>query len=138
MKSTLSIAGKLSFLVFLFLLLFVFAMFQGGFLSGFLFFGFLPVFLYHLGLLVYPIGKWEVTRELSNHVVRTGDRVAVTVRIKRSVPFPLYYCVCEEVFPDTLQQVGDRTERHRHMDRPDKLHVNRTIKNCFPRIPPYH
>lgn len=137
MKSTLSIAGKLSFLVFLFLLLFVFAMFQGGFLSGFLFSDFSLSFIPSraVGLSDW---KWEVTRELSNHVVRTGDRVAVTVRIKRSVPFPLYYCVCEEVFPDTLQQVGDRTERHRHMDRPDKLHVNRTIKNCFPRIPPYH
>ncbi|RYG73123.1 DUF58 domain-containing protein [Lentibacillus lipolyticus] len=133
MKDLLQFAGKLSSIVFLFLLLFVFAMFQGGFLSGFLFFGFLPIFLYLLALLFYPLKEWEVTREFSRHVVRAGDRVAVTIRIKRSVPFPLYYCVCEEIFPDTLRLVDDRTERYRWMDRPDKLHVPRTIKKIvFP------
>ncbi|TRM11552.1 DUF58 domain-containing protein [Lentibacillus cibarius] len=131
MKATFRFAGKLAFVIFLFSLLFSFAMFQGGFVSWFLFFGFLPIFLYHLGLLFYPIQKWEVTRELCRHVIHAGDRVAVTIRVRRTVPFPLYYCICEEVFPETLQKVGGDHEHYRYLDRPDKLHVNRTIKKII-------
>ncbi|GAA0430266.1 DUF58 domain-containing protein [Lentibacillus halophilus] len=131
MKAIIQFVGKLAFAIILFLLLFSFAMFQGGFVSWFLFFGFLPIFLYHLGLLLYPIQKWKVTRELSRRVIRAGDRVSVTIRIKRSTPFPLYYCIFEEVFPDTLQEVGGAPERYSDLDRPDKRHVNRTIKKII-------
>lgn len=133
MTGTIRFIGKLSFVVFLLLLLFSFAMFQGGFVSWFLFFGFLPIFLYLLGLLFYPIKKWHVTRSLSHHVTRAGGRIAVTVKIKRSIPYPLYYCICEEIFPDTLQKVDNQNEKYRHMDKPNKLQVSRKIKKIvFP------
>ncbi|SDR12148.1 DUF58 domain-containing protein [Virgibacillus salinus] len=133
MTGTIRFIGKLSFVVFLLLLLFSFAMFQGGFVSWFLFFGFLPIFLYHLGLLFYPIKRWHVTRSLSHHVIRAGGRIAVTVKIKRTIPYPLYYCICEEIFPDTLQKVDNQNEKYRNMDKPNKLQVSRKIKKIvFP------
>lgn len=133
MVSIVRFTGKLIFVVFLILLLFSFAMFQGGFVSWFLFFAFLPIFLYHIGLLFYPIKNWRVTRKISRRIVRAGDRIAVTVKINRSVPYPLYFCICEEVFPTTLQRMDNHSEKYRYMDQPGKLQVNRRIKKMvFP------
>ncbi|SFB14387.1 Uncharacterized conserved protein, DUF58 family, contains vWF domain [Lentibacillus halodurans] len=133
MNGTLRFAGKLSLVIALLLLLLSYAMFQGGFVSWFLFFGALPIFLYHLGLLFYPIKNWRVTRSLSRHVTRAGDHVQVNLLIKRSIPFPLYYCICEEIFPDSLQKVDDSHERYRYLAQPGKLHIARKIKKIvFP------
>lgn len=133
MNGNIRFIGKVSLVVFMLLLLFSFAMFQGGFVSWFLFFAALPIFLYHLGLLLYPIKKWDVTRNLSRHVTRAGDRIHVDLRIKRSFPFPLYYCICEEIFPDTLQKVDNFSERYRYLSAPGKMHINRKIKKIvFP------
>ncbi|MFD1360877.1 DUF58 domain-containing protein [Lentibacillus salinarum] len=133
MTSMIRFIGKLSFVVVLLLLLFSYAMFQGGFVSWFLFFAVLPIFLYHLGLLFYPIKNWRVTRQLSSHVTRAGDRIQVTLRLQRSFPFPLYYCICEELLPDTLQKMDDYNERYRYLDQPDKRPIPRRIKQItFP------
>lgn len=133
MNESLKFVGKLLSVVFLILLLFSFAMFQGGFTSWFLFFGFLPIFLYHLGLLLYPIHKWQVSRQFSRNVIYTGDHVNVTVKVKRTMPFPLYFCICEEVFPDTLQRTKGSNEAYRYLNEPDQIYVNRSIKKIvFP------
>ncbi|SFE25146.1 Uncharacterized conserved protein, DUF58 family, contains vWF domain [Lentibacillus persicus] len=133
MNGTIRFIGKLSFVVFMLLLLFSFAMFQGGFVSWFLFYGSLPIFLYHIGLLLYPVKKWHVSRTLSRYVVRSGDRVQVTLRIKRTFPFPLYYCVIEEILPDTLQRTDHPDERYRYLGRPERMHTTRRVKKItFP------
>ncbi|GGJ97513.1 hypothetical protein GCM10007063_19810 [Lentibacillus kapialis] len=133
MKKTIGFAAKLSFVIVLLLLLFSFAMFQGGFVSWFLFFATLPIFLYHAGLLFYPIKNWHIVRHLSHYVTRAGDRVEVKLHMKRSIPYPLYYCICEEVLPDSLQKVDDFSERHRCLRPSDKLNIPRTIKKIvFP------
>jgi|GEM_PF-173430 len=131
MKDTIRFAGKLSFVIFLLLLLFSFAMFQGGFVSWFLFFATLPIFLYHLGLLFYPIKNWRMTRNLSRYVARAGDCIEVTLHIKRSIPYPLYYCICEEVFPDSLRKADDFSERHRFLGQSDKLNISRRLKKII-------
>ncbi|TFJ92632.1 DUF58 domain-containing protein [Lentibacillus salicampi] len=133
MKEGLRFAVKLSFAIFLLLLLFSFAMFQGGFVSWFLFFGTLPIFVYHLGLLFYPIKNWHVTRELSHYVTRAGDRIQVIIRMKRSIPYPLYYCIFEEVLPDTLQKADEPSERYRLLGHPHRRRITRRIKQVvFP------
>ncbi len=38
-------------------------MFQGGFVSWFLFYSFLPFGLYAVVVLLYPLKKWNVTRD---------------------------------------------------------------------------
>ncbi|GAB3043310.1 DUF58 domain-containing protein [Virgibacillus ainsalahensis] len=133
MKENLRLVGNFGFIVVLFLVLLSFAMFQGGFTSWFLFFAFLPIFFYHFGLLLYPIKKWKVTRHLSSHLIHAGDSVSVTVKIKRLVPFPLYYCICEEIFPDTLETVDNRKDKYQYMDDSGRLNIERKIKKVvFP------
>ncbi|WP_106494707.1 DUF58 domain-containing protein [Lentibacillus sp. Marseille-P4043] len=131
MNSMMRFIGKLLFNVLLLLLLYAFAMFQGGFVSWFLFFGYLPIFLYHIGLLFYPLQKWQVTRTVSHHIVRSGDTVTVKVRMERSIPYPLYYCVCEEIFPESLKKVDNRMEKYHHLDQPEQLDYNRIIKKVL-------
>ncbi|GAB3800239.1 DUF58 domain-containing protein [Virgibacillus kimchii] len=104
-------------------------------MSWFLFFSFLPIFLYHIGLMLYPLKKWEVTRNLSRQVNRAGDSVTVQVQIKRKIPFPLYYCVFEEVLPDTLKKIDSRKDKYHFMDDPGQLIVNRQVKRIlFPSV----
>lgn len=128
MRDTFQFTGKLVFILFLFLLLFSYAMFQGGFVSWFLFYGFLPIFIYLFGMLIYPIKGLQVSRELSHHVIRAGDKVEVDIIIKRSFPFPLYYCICEELFPESLDKVDNRADKYQHMEDPAKLKITRKIK----------
>ncbi|WP_077324434.1 DUF58 domain-containing protein [Virgibacillus siamensis] len=133
MSERMKFAGKLLSVVLLIGLLFSFAMFQGGFTSWFLFFGFLPIFLYHLSLLLYPVHNWQVSRRFSRNVIRTGDHVDVTIRVKRNVPYPLYYCICEEIFPVTLQRTKGNHDAYRFLNEPYRTEVNRTIKKIvFP------
>ncbi|ALX49080.1 DUF58 domain-containing protein [Lentibacillus amyloliquefaciens] len=131
MNGSIRFIGKLSFVVFMLLLLFSFAMFQGGFVSWFLFYGALPILLYHIGLLLYPIKKWRITRRLSRHVTRAGDNLQVNLRIKRTFPYPLYYCVCEEILPDTLQKTDNASERYRYLSQPEKMNAARRIKKII-------
>lgn len=131
MKGTLRFIGNFVFILLLFLLLFSFAMFQGGFASWFLFFSFSPIFLYHIGLLLYPIKNWKITRTLSHRVIRAGDEVNVTVLIKRSIPFPLYYCIVEEMLSPTLNRIDNRKDKYYYMDEPSKLQVKRRIKKII-------
>lgn len=131
MKVSLRFIGNFAFILFLFLILFSFAMFQGGFGSWFLLFGFLPIFLYHIGLLLYPIKNWRVTRTLSRRFVRAGDEINVTVQIQRSIPFPLYYCIVEEMLSPTLNRIDNRKDKYYYMDDPNKLKVNRRIKKVI-------
>lgn len=120
-------------IIVLFMILYSYAMFQGGFVSWFLFFSFLPIFLYHLGLLFYPIHKWKVARVLSHHTLQAGGRIFVTLQIKRTIPFPLYYCIIEDNLPQTLQKIDKRLEKYMYLNKPEKLLTNRQVKKTvFP------
>src|SRR5699024_11696170 len=116
-RRSLRLIGNLILMVILFAILFTFAMFQGGFVSWFLFFSFLPIFLYHLGLLLYPMKRWHVTRRLSDNNVRAGGKVSVTIQITRKIPFPLYYCIVEEIFPDSLMDIYYHININTYMKR---------------------
>ncbi|WP_245837297.1 DUF58 domain-containing protein [Virgibacillus phasianinus] len=50
------------------------------------------------------------------------------ITIKRSFPFPLYYCICEELFPESLNKVDNRTDKYQHMANPAGLEQVRKIK----------
>lgn len=84
--------------------LFTFAMIEGGFVSWFLFYSFLIVALYMIGAYLYPIQSFEVTRILSQPTFEAGDTVAIEIRVKRKIPFPLFYAFCEEVLDPSLQR----------------------------------
>ncbi|WP_047979557.1 DUF58 domain-containing protein [Ornithinibacillus contaminans] len=122
---------NLLFSLVLFLLLFAYAMFQGGFTSWFLFFSFLPIFLYLIGLSLYPISRWKVQRLMKRHVVATGDHLTVTIKINRTLPFPIHYCIVEEVLPKSLNRVDIRHAKYQYLEHPNKLFTSRHFKKII-------
>jgi len=92
-------AGKLLFSILLIALTFVYAMFQGGFVSWFLFYSFLPIGLYSLFFSIYPLALSEVKRSINKSEYTTGEKLVGVITINRKVAFPLLYLVVEEVLP---------------------------------------
>lgn len=131
MKDSIRFIGNLIFIIILFGVLFSYAMFQGGFVSWFLFYSFLPILFYHFGLLFYPMNNWKVTRELSRHIIQAGDDVTITLTFNRSFPFPLYYCVFEEIIPESLLRRDSKHHKYHYMDQPEVLNVKRSMKKII-------
>jgi len=94
---------KFIILLFLLLLTFSYAMFQGGFVSWFLFYSFLPFAIYGLGLSFYSLGGFEVRREISKTDYFAGEPLQVKVTIKRNSAFPLFYAIIDDLFDEKLQ-----------------------------------
>lgn len=132
MKGSLRFIGNLLFILFLLIILFAYAMFQGGFVSWFLFYSFLPILLYHFVMILYPLKGWNVTRTLSKRVVRAGDLVHVTIKLERRIPFPLYYGVTEELMPETLNRNDRKHRNYTFLNEPEKLVQHRSIKKMVP------
>ena len=82
---------KLILLLLLFVLTFAYAMFQGGFVSWFLFYSFLPFAIYCIALSVYPLSSFDVKRILPKAEYNAGEPLNVTVQFKRENRFPLFY-----------------------------------------------
>ncbi|MCP3029970.1 DUF58 domain-containing protein [Halobacillus sp. A1] len=133
MKQTLHFTARIVIVSLLFIVLFSYAMFQGGFVSWFLFYSFLPFLIYMIALTFYPIDKWDVSRKLSKRLATAGETVKVHVTIDRGFPFPLYYCVIEEYFPNSLMKKDLHFEKYRHMDEKGYLDEARQMKKIsFP------
>ncbi|WP_223703413.1 DUF58 domain-containing protein [Sutcliffiella deserti] len=94
--------SKLVSFILLVVITFVYAMFQGGFVSWFLFFSFLPFALFSLLILLYPLTDFKVVRTLNQEKYKAGDRLIGTITLKRTIPFPLPYLLVEEVLPSNL------------------------------------
>ncbi len=93
---------KFIFLALLFLITFSYAMFQGGFVSWFLFYSFLPFAIYSLLLLFYPLTGMKMTRSISHTELTDGQELTVTIHVERKSLFPLFYLVVEDVLPERL------------------------------------
>src|SRR6185312_5208429 len=87
---------KFILLLFLILLAFSYAMFQGGFVSWFLFYSFLPFGLYAVAVLLYPLKKWNVTRDVKLQPRFAGDYLSYDIHITRSSAFPVYMAAVKE------------------------------------------
>jgi uncharacterized protein (DUF58 family) len=87
---------KLIILVFLLLLTFAYAMFQGGFVSWFLFYSFLPFALYAVCLFFYPLGGFSVERQFPKREFRADEPLTVKVTLKRDSYFPLLLLIVED------------------------------------------
>lgn len=88
----------------LIVLTFSFAMFQGGFLSWFLFYTFLPFGLYVLCLIFYPFSTFTVERSLMKREYKAGDIVQVQVQLSRKNRFPLLYIILEDEMSPILSR----------------------------------
>jgi uncharacterized protein (DUF58 family) len=84
----------------LFLLAFSYAMFQGGFVSWFVFYSFLPVLMYSFLVLFYPLGDFKINRVIKKRELFSGETLHVTIEFQRRFPFPLFYLLVEDQLPN--------------------------------------
>lgn len=75
----------------LFLIAFCFAMFQGDFVSWFIFYTVTPFLLYAFLLTVVPIEIVQVDRNVVPQRVKRGQNVQVTVKFRIKTLLPLLY-----------------------------------------------
>ncbi|MFO6498134.1 MULTISPECIES: DUF58 domain-containing protein [Bacillus] len=98
---------KLFVLFLLSLAAFSYAMFQGGFVSWFLFFAFLPFMLYAFLFAIYPLSSITAVRKISGEHLRAGERLNPVITLKRKVPFPLMFMIVEDCLSDSLLKNGN-------------------------------
>ncbi|PID14942.1 hypothetical protein CSV63_10915 [Sporosarcina sp. P34] len=72
---------------------YVFAKFQGGFVSWFIFYTLIPFVIYSVLLYFYPLRDLTVERYIEDRHVSRNGRVSIRVVLKRNLPFPLLYVV---------------------------------------------
>jgi uncharacterized protein (DUF58 family) len=94
---------KFVVLLFLILLTFSYAMFQGGFVSWFLFYSFLPFALYCVGLSFYSLNELEISRRIPKDDYNAGESLKVTVNVKRNSYFPIFYLLIEDQLDEVLR-----------------------------------
>ena len=97
---------KLILLFILIALVFSYAMFQGGFVSWFLFYSFLPFAIYGLMIAGYPIRDWRVKRKIQKYEYSAKEELYVEIELTRKTFFPIFYLVVEDSFHSTI---GEKT-----------------------------
>lgn len=100
--------GKFSLLLLLQLITFTYAMFQGGFVSWFLFYSFLPFGLFAIILFLYPLSDFTLQRIISNKEVKAGDSVNMRIVLTRKYRFPLIYLFINEILPERIAVLTSR------------------------------
>jgi len=103
MKQIIGFTGRVLSFILLLIVLFSYAMFQGGFVSWFLFYSFLPFGLYSIGLIFYPLNSLQVERILSENQYRSGESLTATIQVKSSIVFPVMFLLVEDQLPNSLQ-----------------------------------
>jgi uncharacterized protein (DUF58 family) len=101
--SVIKFPWKLLILSLLVFTTFSYAMFQGGFVSWFLFFSFSPFALLSLAISFYPLRDMEVERKLAKTEFHAGESLKVHITLRRRIRFPLFYLVVEDILTDKLK-----------------------------------
>ncbi|MFS0599448.1 DUF58 domain-containing protein [Peribacillus frigoritolerans] len=93
-------------LVLLMTVSFCYAMFQGGFVSWFIFYSFLPFSVYALILLFYPLHDFTVERKVNKRECQDGESVEIALTFTRKNRLPLLFMVVEEELPQEMEDSG--------------------------------
>lgn len=106
-------SSRLLFVLFVLVAPFVFAMFQGGVVSWTIFYIILPFAIYSLVLFFYPMAKMTVERTIRTPHVQNGEKLIVSLSIKRKDRFPLLYTVVSEKWaePEMVILAGEKLKR---------------------------
>ncbi|MFF2855306.1 DUF58 domain-containing protein [Peribacillus sp. NPDC058002] len=102
LRGNMSVVG----LVLLLTVSFCYAMFQGGFVSWFIFYSFLPFSVYALILLFYPLHDLIVERKINKRECQAGESVEIALTFTRKNRLPLLFMVVEEELPQRLEDRG--------------------------------
>ena len=97
---------KLFVLFALNMITFSYAMFQGGFVSWFLFYSFLPFSLYALCLAFYPLADFTVERKLQKRNYHANEALNMKLTFKRNSFFPLLFIIVEDCLPEAWNENG--------------------------------
>lgn len=89
--------GRLVIVILLLLVTYCYAMFQGGFVSWFVFFTILPFSIYSILLALVPIRMAEISRTFSKGRLERGDDVLVTVKFRNKSWFPIIFMTVNEM-----------------------------------------
>lgn len=95
-KKLLEVPSRFLFLLFVIVATFVFAMFQGGTVSWAIFYFILPFVIYSFLLFIYPMSDMTVERIIRTPHVQNGEKLIVSLTLKRKSRFPLLYTVVAE------------------------------------------
>lgn len=87
---------KLIIIIVLIAITFSFAMFQGGFVSWFIFFTVIPFLMYSLLLYIVPIRFKQIQRTITPSFVTRGSKVYVHVTFRNATLFPLLLLTVRE------------------------------------------
>src|SRR4051812_38026491 len=96
-KTIIQHSGRLLTVLMLLALTFCYAMFQGGFVSWFVFFTVLPFLIYAVLLAIVPLKIEGITRTIMPSKVERGDQVEITVTFYNRSWFPLLYLTVSEM-----------------------------------------
>lgn len=112
-KKMIGTSSRLLFVLFVLVATFVFAMFQGGMVSWTIFYIILPFTIYSLLLFFYPMSKMTVERTIRTPHVQNGEKLIVSLSIKRKGRFPLLYTVASERWaePEIVLLAGGNLKR---------------------------
>ncbi|RLJ71752.1 uncharacterized protein (DUF58 family) [Salisediminibacterium halotolerans] len=83
--------------------LYSYAMFQGGFVSWFLFYSVTTLMILMILYAAVPLGALTVERDAGNDALPAGTDVQVTLTIRRKIPFPFLYLAVEDKMESRLQ-----------------------------------
>ena len=89
--------GRLVTVILLLIITFCYAMFQGGFVSWFVFFMILPFLLYSILLAIVPLRFKDISRTLSKERIERGNNVEVTVTFRNRSWFPIMFLTVSEL-----------------------------------------
>jgi uncharacterized protein (DUF58 family) len=87
---------KQGLVIFLLIVTFCFAMFQGGFVSWFIFFATLPFLIYTILLQFVPVRITNIKRTINPDFVTRGSKVNVHVTFQNKTLFPLLFLTVRE------------------------------------------
>ncbi|GAK03575.1 hypothetical protein JCM19037_1911 [Geomicrobium sp. JCM 19037] len=98
---------RLLFTVIMIAVLYSYAMFQGGFISWFLFYSVVTIVVLGMLSTVTPLKFVQVSRTIRDQQLKNGDHTTVEVTVKKTGPFPLLYLGVMDEVPK-----GVRIESH--------------------------
>ncbi|WP_071396387.1 DUF58 domain-containing protein [Bacillus tuaregi] len=93
---------KLFVLLMLMIIAFSYAMFQGGFVSWFLLYSFLPFFFYAIFLTFYSLEDFSIERSLTRWEYYANEALIVKITLKRDRAFPLLFIIIEDCLSEAL------------------------------------
>lgn len=89
-------------IVCLIVLVFAYAMFQGGFVSWFLFYSVASVFAFSALVSFLPLKVKKLERIIHESTVRSGDRITVTIRLEKMRFQPFFFVRLIDQIPSTI------------------------------------